>query len=172
MIPLVAVVLLAGCASVGGLLNPARHLLDQSYAAIEQREFEAAYDRLAEIRTRYAHSAESREAFPIAASIFRQSYFLYRYQEPASRWVGPERRFMLEWFASFFPADEFPQAEAEALFVGMHYGYFRDFLKFAAGRPELASWSVSAEKDNGIVESIAARPRPPSDGPESVAERE
>ena len=88
--------------------------------------------------------------------IFKRSYFLSRYEQPDSRWLRSEPAFLLDWLASFFGSGAFPQAEAEALFVGMHVGYFRDYLAFAETRPELARFRVWAEDDNGIVESIAA----------------
>jgi hypothetical protein len=63
---------------------------------------------------------------------------------------------MLDWFAAFLSGPEFPQAEAEALFVGMPYGYFREYLAFAESRPELSRWAIQAQDDNGIIETIAA----------------
>jgi hypothetical protein len=62
---------------------------------------------------------------------------------------------MLDWFAPL--GARVPPAEAEALFVGMPYGYFREFLALAETRPELSRWGVRAEDDNGIIESVAAR---------------
>jgi hypothetical protein len=144
-----------GCASLGPASRPAR-LLAEARADLAAGGLEAAYDRLAEIRRRHPHSAECREAFPLAAAIFKRSYFQQRYAQPDSRWLRSEPAFMLDWFGSFFGSGAFPQAEAEALFVGMHVGYFRDYLAFAESRPELARFRVSAEDDNGIVESIWA----------------
>ena len=147
---------LPGCAALSGLVNPPGQLLEQAHSAVEQQDFDTAYHDLAEIRKRYPDSAESREGFPIAAAIFQRSYFRDRYRQPDSRWLTSEPRFMLDWFASFLAGPEFPQAEAEALFVGMPYGYFREFLALAEARPELSRWGARAEDDNGIVESIAA----------------
>jgi hypothetical protein len=62
-----------------------------------------------------------------------------------------------EWLGSFYADAAFPQREAEFLLVGMPVGFLRDFEAFAAARPELARWAVTAEDDNGIVESLSAR---------------
>ena len=148
---------LPGCAALSGLVNPPGRLLEQARSAIEREDLEAAYRDLAEIRKRYPDSAESREAFPLAAAIFRSSYFRDRYRQPGTHWLTSEPRFMLDWFASLLAGPEFPQAEAEALFVGMPYGYFREFLALAEARPELSRWGIRADDDNGIIESVAAR---------------
>jgi hypothetical protein len=147
---------LSGCAALSGLVNPAGRLLAQADEAIEQQDFDTAYRHLTEIRKRYPGSAESREAFPLAAAIFRRSYFRHRYRQPDSPWLTSEPDFMLDWFASFLEGPEFPQAEAEALFLGMPYGYFRRYLARAETRPELARWAIRAEDDNGIIEAVVA----------------
>lgn len=147
---------LAGCAALSGLVNPAGRLLGQAREAIERKEFDAAYRDLAEIRKRYPESAESREAFPLAAGIFKWSYLRQRHTQPDSPFVRSEPGFMLDWFAAFLAGPEFPQAEAEALFVGMPYGYFREYLAFAESRPELSRWAIKAQDDNGIIEAITA----------------
>jgi len=152
---LVSLHALTGCALLGPL-NPPRRLLDQAHAAVEQHDLETAYQDLARIRKDHPHSPESREAFPLAAAIFKRCYFRERYAHPDSLWVTTEPGFMLDWLDSFFVGPEFPQAEAEALFVGMHYGYFREFLAYAETHPELSRWTVRAEDDDGIIESIAA----------------
>ena len=148
---------LPGCAALSGLVNPPGRLLEQARSAIEREDLEAAYSDLAEIRKRYPDSAESREAFPLAAAIFRNSYFRYRYRQPDSHWLTSEPGFMLDWFASLLEGAEFPQPEAEALFVGMPYGYFREFLAVAEARPELARWELRVEDDDGIIQSVAPR---------------
>jgi hypothetical protein len=162
-----SVVALLGCSTTLGFLNPPRRLLEQSRTAIEGKDFDTAYDRLVEIRMRYPESAESREAFRLAAAIWQASYFKYRYQDPRPHWVTSEPRFMMEWFASFFPTETFPEAEATVLFVGMHYGFFRDFQKFQQTRPELAAWHLRVQDDNGIVESLEVHRVP--DGQEAAA---
>jgi hypothetical protein len=147
-----AAALLAGCV----LLNPAPRLLEQARAAIEARDFDAAYDRLVQIRREHPDSEQNAEAFRLAAALFQRGYFLNRHTEPNSRWVTTEPAFMLDWFASFFDGTDFPQRQAEELFVGMHYGYFREYLAFAQSRPALARWTVRVEDDNGRIESIHA----------------
>jgi hypothetical protein len=156
----VSVALLAAC-TLPALLNPPQRLLEDARAAIDARDFDTAYRQLAEIRRRYPDSEQSVEAFPLAAALFHRGYFQSRHTEPTSHWVKVEPEFMLDWFASFFEHPEFPQTQAEALFVGMHYGYFREYLAYAATRPELSRWVVRVEDDNGMIESIVADPRDP-----------
>jgi hypothetical protein len=152
---------LPGCAALRGLVNPPGRLLEQARSAVEQKHPDAAYRDLAKIRRQYPESRESREAFPLAAAIFQNGYFSDRYRKPDSPWLTSEPGFMLDWFASFLSGPDFPQAEAEALFVGMPYGYLREFLALAEARPELSRWSIRAEDDNGIIESVAAGSAPP-----------
>jgi hypothetical protein len=147
---------LPGCAAFEGLVNPAGRLLEQTHQAVEQKDFDTAYRHLAEIRKQHPDSAESREAFPIAAGIFKWKYSRSRYSQPDSPWVTSEPGFMLDWFAGFLSGRDFPQGEAEALFVGMPYGYFRDYLALAETRPELSRWAIRAEDGNGIIEVIEA----------------
>jgi hypothetical protein len=129
---------LPGCAALRGLVNPPGQLLEQAHSAVEQKDLEAAYRDLASIRKGYPDSAESREAFLLAAAIFQNGYFRDRHQQPDSHWVASEPGFLLDWFASFLAGPEFPQAEAEALFVGMPYGYFREFSHLR--RCRLSRW--------------------------------
>jgi hypothetical protein len=149
---------LSGCTAWQGLVDPARRLLDRAREALDRKDLDAAYHDLAEIRRRYPESAESREAFPLAAAIFQRSYFRDRYARPDSPWLSSEPGFMLDWFASLLDGPTFPQAEAEALFVGMPYGFFRDYLALAGTRPELSRWAIVAADDNGIIEQITAEP--------------
>jgi hypothetical protein len=154
----IALTCLVGCGATLGLLNPPQRLLERAHVAVDERDLDTAYAQLVEIRKRYPESEQSAEAFPLAAAIFKRSYFRDRYARPDSPWVTSEPGFLLDWFASFFQAPEFPQAQAESLFIGMPYGYFRDFLAHAETRPEVARWVVTAEDDNGLIESIAAHP--------------
>jgi hypothetical protein len=149
---------LLGCASWQALVDPAGQLLDRAREALDRKDLDAAYRDLAEIRRRYPDSAESRDAFPLAAGIFQRGYYRDRYARPDSPWLTSEPGFMLDWFASLLEGQTFPQAEAEALFVGMPYGYFRDFLAWAETRPEPSRWTIVAVDDNGIIETVTAEP--------------
>jgi hypothetical protein len=40
------------------------------------------------------------------------------------------------------------------MFVGLPHGVLRDFEAFARGRPELSAWSLRAQDDNGIIQTI------------------
>jgi hypothetical protein len=147
---------LVACSTWQGFWNPPRRLLDQAQAAVEQREHDTAYRKLAEIRERYPTSAESPEAFRRAALIFKKRYYENRLTRPDSPWVTSEARFMLDWFAAFLAGPEFPQAEAEALFLGMPYSFFREYLALAQTDPRLSRWAIQAPDDNGIIEAIVA----------------
>jgi hypothetical protein len=151
---------LAGCGALQGLLDPPGRLLEGARESLERKDLDAAYRDLSEIRKRYPDSAESREAFPIAAAIFQRGYFRDRFSRPDSPWLTSEPGFMLDWFAAFLAGPVFPQAEAEALFVGMPYGFFREYLSLAESRPQLSRWTIRAEDDNGIIETIVAGPGP------------
>jgi hypothetical protein len=147
---------LGGCAALSGLVNPAGRLLAEGRTALEENDHETAWRRFAELRTRHPDTPECREAFPLAAAIFKFRYLRDRHARPDSPFVTTEPRFMLDWLAAYLEGPEFPRAEAEALFLGMPYGFFRDYLALAEGRPQLARWALRAEDDNGIIESIAA----------------
>jgi hypothetical protein len=147
---------LVACGVAGGLFDPAGRLLEEGRTALERRELDAAYGRFAEIRKRYPASPESREAFPLAAAILQYRYHRLRYQEPESPWLRSEPGFLFDWFDSFLAEPGFPQAEAEALFVGMPYGLFREYR----ARQQLDSGAApprfEVEDDNGIIEQVIA----------------
>jgi hypothetical protein len=148
---------IAGCTALSGLVNPAGRLLEQAREAVAQEspDTDTAWARLSELRTRHPDTPECREAFPLAAAIFKLRYLRDRHARPDSPFVTSAPRFMLEWLAAYLAGPEFPRAEVEALFIGMPYGYFRDYLAMAEGRPELARWALRAEDDNGIIDAIA-----------------
>jgi hypothetical protein len=143
---------LVGCAALGP--NRPGRLLGEARSAVERQDLDAAWHDLVEIRKRHPDSAESREAFLLAAAIFQNRYYRDRHRQPATPWLTREPRFMLDWFASFLTGPEFPQAEADALFVGMPYGYFREYLALAETRPELSRWEMRARDDNGVIHEI------------------
>ena len=130
-------------------------LIELCDAALGNRDFETAFAWLALVRTLYPGSAESRDVFPTAARVFQKAHLAHR-TEPGSIWITSEPRFMFDWLASFFEdGAPFPQSQADAFFLGMHYGMFRDFLAWAQQRPDLARWQLVAEKDNGWIFSVA-----------------
>ena len=145
-----------GCAALGGVYDRPARLLEQARADVEKQDFDTAYRRLKEIRLSHPGSEQDPEAFRLAAAIFKRSYLRNRLNSPDSPWVVAEPRFMLEWLASYLAGPEFPRSEAEALFVGMPYGFFREYLAFAQGRPELSRWGMRARDDNGIIEEVEA----------------
>lgn len=146
--------LLLGCAAFAE--REARRELDEAKAAVERRDLPAAWAELSGIRRRHPDSAAAREAFPLAAAVFQRLYFRERLDRH-STWMQTEPAFMLDWFASFFAGDAFPEVQARALFVGMPYGYFQEYLALAATRPALARFDTSAREDNGIIEGVDAR---------------
>ncbi len=138
----------------------AQALYERAVAELKQNQPERGYRSLALIHIQYPQSEPDREVFVLAARVFQRSYFRHR-AEPGSVWVGSEPQFMFGWLAQFFrEGDEFPQRQVDALFLGMHYGMFRDFLAWAkenaAQPPGLSRWVLSAGKDDGIVYSVTA----------------
>jgi hypothetical protein len=147
--------LIGGCALLG--LGEPRRLLDQGTDSFQAKDFDAAYRDLSEIRRRYPESSESRQAFPIAASAFKRIYFRDRLtQNEHTGHLAEMSAFMIDWFGSFFGGPEFPEAEARALFLGMPYTLFQEFMARAETRPEISRWSPRAEKDDGIIQSISS----------------
>jgi hypothetical protein len=47
-----------------------------------------------------------------------------------------------------------PEAAESVFFVGFPLGILRRFEVFAKDRPELAQWTIRAQDDNGIIESV------------------
>ena len=124
--------------------------------AIAEQDLELAYRYVALIHTLHPQSAQSREAFPLAARLYHKNYSAHR-SELDSVWVTSEPRFMIAWLATFFrEGGEFPKAEVDALFLGQNYALFRDFLAYAANHPRLSQWTVSAVDDNGVIQEINA----------------
>ena len=134
--------------------EPAR-LLEQAKLELKLRKFEPAYDDLRAIRVKYPRSPEAADAFALAAQAFHAMYARNRYQ-PDSPWTTTETRFMFEWLETFFGGDEFPQVSFERLIQGMPYAFYEDYLEFAATRPQLARWTLTVTKDNGLIDSIEA----------------
>lgn len=158
-----ACLLIAGCAGFGPDAG-ARRLLSQARASAEQRDLDAAYRKLVELHREHAGSPHDAQAFSLAAAIFKHQYTLNRFRTPESPWLTTEPGFMLEWFGSLLSGSTFPQQQADALFVGMHYGYFREFLAYAKTREPALRWSLRAQDDNGIIESVEAGPSPAPSG--------
>ncbi len=137
------------------VLRDPRLLRERADLALEQRDGELAYRSLALLATLHPESAESREAFRAAARLFKQAYFQNRFSRPDSVWLSSEPAFMFQWLARFLQDPEvFPQAELDALFLGMPYSFFGDFTAFAAPRPGLSRWVLRVEEDNGRIQSI------------------
>ena len=152
----------------------AAELLELATNELRSSKLELGYRHLALIHILYPESEQDPEAFTLAARVFRKNHFRNRTQA-GSVWVTTEPQFMFGWLASFFPAPssketgDFPQHQVNAMFLGMHYGMFRDFVAYAAAhapdRPELSRWAIRAEDDNGIVYSVTAVPSDPEAAP-------
>ena len=162
-VALLALVLMLGaCANVPGLGLGASRLREKADAAIEAPDYEAAYDHLAELHRRYPESAEDKEAFRVAAALFRKLYRENRFRAPESRWVATEPELLFGWLATR-SGDAFPSEDATALFLNMHYGLFQRFLAFAETDPRLARWEIVAREDNGLVKEVTLRDEVPED---------
>jgi hypothetical protein len=144
--------LVLGCATFSQ--EPAR-LLAQGKTLLDEKRWEESYGAFREIRSEYPHSPEAADAFPFAARVFRLLYSRNRYT-PDSRWTTTEPRFMFEWLETFFGGDEFPQVMVETLVQGMPYAFYEDFQSFAATRPQIARWTLTVTKDNGLIDTIEA----------------
>lgn len=155
---LVAVVGCATSAPCTEVLRDPDLLLEHANAAIGESDLELAYRYVALIHTLHPGSAQSRDAFPLAARLFHKNYMRHR-SELDSIWVTSEPRFLVAWLAGFFQdGGEFPQEQMDALFVGLDYGVFRNFLAYAETHPRLSRWKIAATDDNGIVQEITGSP--------------
>jgi len=130
-------------------------LRDEAQALLDAQDEEGAYRKLARIRLEHPGSPEAREVFPAAARLLKRAWWRHRHREPESPWLTTEPGFLFEWLASFY-GDGFPQREAEFLLLGMPQGFLRDYEAFAATRPELAAWAITAREDNGILQGLDA----------------
>lgn len=152
---------LLGCAAstpCTEVLRDPDQLLEAANAAIAERDLALAYRYVALIHILHPESAQSRDAFPLAARLFRKNYMRHR-TELDSIWVTSEPRFMISWLAGFVRDGEtFPKEPMDALFVGSNYGLFREYLAYAQNHPRLSQWVVTAADDNGIVQEIQAVP--------------
>lgn len=136
------------------VLGKPRLLVERAEAALKAQKLETAYQYFALLHTLHPDSPEDRKQFRLAARVFVESYFRHRI-EFESAWVKTEPTFMFDWLETFFQgAEQFPQPQVEAMFIGMHYGMFRDFLAYASSHPDIVAWTITATKDNGIIESI------------------
>jgi hypothetical protein len=141
----------APCSDV--FAEPAR-LIERAKAAGEQQNWPLAYRYAALVHLLHPTSPQDREAFPLAAYLYRKSWAPHR-TELDSIWTTSEPVFLFGWLGSFFQdAQEFPQEQMNALFLGMNYGFLRDFLAYGKTRPHVARWTITAEKDNGLVDSV------------------
>lgn len=140
----------------------ADQLYDRAVAELRAGQLEMGYRYLALVHVQDPHGEKDREAFLLATRVFRKLHFRHR-TEADSVWVRSQPRFMFAWLAGFFRGrDGFPQDEMNAMFLGMHYQMFRDFLAWAKQRaneePDLVRWTITAEKDDGRIESVVATP--------------
>jgi hypothetical protein len=155
---LLAIGALAGCATLSsspaGALGDAEQLKAMGEAETAKENWELAYRYISLIHILHPDSPQNREVFPLAAHLYRKSWAPHR-TELDSVWTTSEPLFLFAWLAGFFQdANEFPQPQMDALFLGNNYQLFRDFLAYAANRPYIAQWKITAEKNNGIVESV------------------
>ena len=158
-----AAVALSSCATLFGspesrpvaeAMGDPAGLKELAETQIAKENFELAYRYVALIHIFHPGSEKDRELFPSAAILFRRSWSPHR-AEVDSIWVTSEPRFMKRRATDFYrDGNDFPQEQMEALFLGMNGGLLRDFLAYAKARPYIAQWTISAEKNNGIVESV------------------
>lgn len=154
-----------GCALLGPRPDDPAVLLADARVALAASDFDLAYDRLSRIRALHPDSAEAGEAYPLAAAVFKRAWYRDRYQNPGSRFHSSEPVFMYEWLGSYFDG-EFPQPQAEQLFLGMPHDFFDRFQEWARGRAAIEAWKISAPEDNGRIEAVSAEraSQPPTPG--------
>lgn len=143
------------------LRDPGR-LVEEARAAYDVGDYVKGYQEFALIHELHPESPENRQVFRLAARLFVGFVRLHRI-EPKSIWLTSEPRFMFGWFEQFVrEGKDFPQEQATALFRGLDYGMFREYLAFAKTRPDLSAWQISVEKDDGIIEAVSGRRIGPS----------
>ena len=144
--------LTSGCASLG--FGGAKALLDQAKDALSQQDYETAFQRFQELETGYPKSAESREAYPLAAGCFKVLYYRARAAQPDSVYVTTAPDFMFAWLETYFSDGTFPTDAVNTLFGGLPYNVFRDFQGFAKTQPSISVWDIRAEEDNGVIRTV------------------
>jgi hypothetical protein len=149
---------LAGCQQLGLASDEPGRLLEEARANLEQKDLEAAYPHLRRIRTEYPESPECDAAFPLAAGIWKELWYRDRYARPDSAWRTSEAEFMLQWLASYFEgAEEFPRKQVNDLLRSMPYSFYQEFAAYAAAHPQMSSWVLQAEDDDGRIRSVSGK---------------
>jgi hypothetical protein len=144
-----------GCPGSAELFRDPRALRAQADRAIDEKKDAAlAYRYLALLEVFHPDGPESREAFPLAAALFRRLYRQNRYAHPDSIWLTSEPVFMFQWLERFFGGDAFPGDQARALFVGMPYPLFVQFSEYAKQRAELSGWLLHGSEDDGVIDAV------------------
>jgi hypothetical protein len=144
----------AGCATRG-----ATRLLEQAHVAFESEDVYGTYALAREIRARYPESPESREAFPLATRTYRWIWWKHRIEGTLdSEWVRTETPLLFEWTASAF-GETFPKEEMRLVFRGMPLFFFKQFLAWSEGHPELSRWEMVWDEDNGRMTTLTGHRR-------------
>jgi len=166
----VLAMLTSGCAyylptSMGGEPRMAEAVADpkvlrkQADEARDAGNPDLAYRYLALIQTQHPDTPESAAAFPEAARLFK---YLYNREAKLgnydSIWTTSEPYFVFRWLEQFATQD-FPQEQMDLLFLRSRYSLFRAFQTYSANRAVFLRWEIQAPEDNGIIESVTARPR-------------
>ena len=158
-----------------------RERYDQAY---EDKQWDTGYRYLTLIHILHPDSAEDRELFTTAASLFKSRFLRYRVKGPGSVWVLSEPAFMIQWILQILEQrEEFPEVEFTYLFRSMPKDFFDQFMVTARTRRVHKEWDIQATEDNGKVVAItgtrvdqrgaeaAAPSADPQRAPEAAASR-
>jgi hypothetical protein len=164
-----ALLLLAalGCATSSGapasrppsfeevLESPA--LLREEYEkAYREKRWDLAYRHLTLIHILHPDSAEDRELFTTAASLFKGRYLGYRAKRPGSVWVLSEPAFMIQWILQILEkSEQFPEEEFVYLFRSMPLDFFDQFMRVAKQQGVDKQWDIQVSEDDGKIASIS-----------------
>ncbi|MBY0400748.1 hypothetical protein K2X89_10660 [Myxococcota bacterium] len=145
------------CETDAEVLAQPSQLVARARAAAGQNDLETAYCRFAVLHTLHPESPEAREAFPIAAYVFKGLYQRRYYHDHSSNvaWLASEPRFMFDWLATFFDDDAFPTAPVMGILHDMP-GALADDLKayIAEGHGPISSWRLTVSMDNGRIAEV------------------
>ena len=155
---LVALTLVAGCASTGpsaAQLADADRRLDIAQLAMGAKEWTRAWNELKPLRE-IARSDKGREAFELASVCYRTMWGQTRFADPDAAWHHDDRIYFFEWAALYFEAGQpYPETEANLIVRGLPRSFAKGFLRWTEGRPEFEGLDLRLHEDNGTVKYMS-----------------
>jgi hypothetical protein len=131
-------------------------LLHQEYEkAFREKRWDRAYRYLTLIHILHPDSAEDRELFTAAASLFKGRYLGDRAKHPGSIWALSEPALMIQWILHILAqSDEFPEEAFIYLFRSMPKDFFDQFMLVAKQQRVPKKWDILATEDSGRIASV------------------